>query len=175
MTKVTETVEAPAAGRRATHVASADTRRTFLLAVVRNNGGRVTTSGALHIYAGSPWCTAGRSTARRDLRDLARRAYLTPIDTPRGRYYRAGDDPNPAHPVARGSRQRLLEEIRREGGEWTVGRVKCTWHRLLGTHVLRMACRRFLADLRRDGHLDRHGDGTPRRYYTLRENGGTTR
>lgn len=170
MTSTTEVgANTPATGRKATDV---ETRRTFLLAVVRNNGGRVTTSGALHIYAGSPWRTASRNTARRDLRDLARRAYLVPVDTPTGRFYQVGDDPNPAHPV-RGIWPRMREEIRREGGEWTVGRVKRAVHRITGTHVLRMSCRRILADLHRDGHLERHGDDSPRRYYTLRENGDT--
>jgi hypothetical protein len=150
----------------------AEARRHHLLTAARLTGTPLTTRWALQIYAVSPWPGTARSTARRDLRDLARRAYLVPHDTTTGRAYQLGDDPNPTHP-GRGSRQRLLEEIRREGGEWTVGRLKRTWHRLLGTHILRMACRRYLAGLHRDGHLDRHGDGTPRRFYTYR--GGDTR
>jgi hypothetical protein len=148
----------------------ADTRRQYLLAVVRHSGTTVTTRQALEIYAVSPWRTIGRNAARRDLRDLARRAYLVPHDTETGRVYRLSSDPNPVHPV-RHVRQSLLEVIRGEGGEWTVGRLKRAWHQATGTHVLRMSCRRYLAALHRDGHLHRHGDGTARRYYTLTTTG----
>lgn len=147
-----------------------ETRRTFLLAVVRNKGGLVSTSLALRIYATSPWNGVSRNTARRDLRDLARRAYLVPAEHRGARYYRLSSDPSPAHPM-RGVRKLVLEAIQTEGGEWTTGRTRRTWHQLGGTHVLRMSVRRYLADLHRDGHLDRHGDGTPRRYYTLRQEG----
>ena len=143
-----------------------EARRTFLLAVVQaNGGGPLTTGRALQIYAASPWKDVSRNTARRDLRDLARRAYLVPAEHHGRRYYQLGSDPRPAHP-ARGVRKAVLGAIQTEGGEWTTGRVKRTWHRFTGTHVLRMSVRRYLAALHRDGHLDRHGDGTPRRFYT---------
>lgn len=158
----------PAAGREFT---GAEARRNYLLAVARQTGTPITTGAALQIYAASPWRTIARRTARRDLRDLARRAYLVPHDTESGRVYRLGSDLNPVHP-ARHVRQSVLEVIRTEGGEWTVGRVKPVWHQVTGTHVLRMSIRRFLAALHRDGHLDRHGDGSPRRFYTYRETGG---
>jgi hypothetical protein len=145
---------------------NATDRRMHLLATARMLGPTLTTQRALAIYAASHWRTVGRGTARRDLRDLARRAYLVPHDTTTGRIYRLGSDPNPAHPI-RHVRQSLLEVIRREGGEWTVGRVKRAWRQVTGTHVLRMSCRRYLAALHRDGHLARHGDGTARRFYTL--------
>ena len=145
-----------------------ETRRTFLLTVVRaQGGGPVTTGRALQIYAASPWKGVSRNTARRDLRDLARRAHLVPAEHCGRRFYQLGDDPRPAHP-GRGIRKFVLEAIQAEGGEWTTGRVKQTWRQLLGTHVLRMSVRRYLAALHRDGYLDRHGDGTPRRYYTFR-------
>lgn len=141
-------------------------RRDYLLAALRRFGGPVTTKRALAIYAKSAgWATVGRNTARRDLRDLARRAYLVPAEHRGARYYQLGTDPNPAHP-GRGSRKTLLTVVQAEGGEWTTGRIRHAWRQILGTHVLRMAARRYLADLHRDGHLDRHGDGTPRRYYT---------
>lgn len=149
-------------------------RREYLLAAIRRFGGPVTTKRALNIYAKSgEWATTSRNTARRDLRDLARRAYLVPAEADGRRLYRVGSDPNPAHP-RRGTRPLLLERIQTEGGEWTTGRIKRTWRQLLGTHVLRMAARRFLADLHRDGHLDVHGDDTPHRYYTIRREGGST-
>ncbi|MDX3714369.1 hypothetical protein PV733_36690 [Streptomyces europaeiscabiei] len=166
--------EVPAAGPRpapGSEFTGAEARRNYLLAVARHTGTPLTTGAALQIYAASPWRTIARSAARRDLRDLARRAYLVPHDTETGRVYRLGSDPNPAHPV-RHVRQSVLEAIRREGGEWTVGRVKRAWRQVTGTHVLRMSIRRFLAALHRDGHLDRHGDDTPRRFYTYRETGG---
>ncbi len=141
-------------------------RREYLLAALRHFGGPVTTKRALNIYAKSgEWTTTSRNTARRDLRDLARRAYLVPAEHRGARFYRLGSNPSPAHP-ARGVRKSVLEAIQTEGGEWTTGRVRRTWRRICGTHVLRMAARRYLADLHRDGHLDRHGDGTPRRFYT---------
>lgn len=146
-------------------------RREYLLAAFRNIDGPITTSQALKFYAASPWRTVARGTARRDLRDLARRAYLVPHDTDTGRTYRLSSDRNPMHPV-RGVRQSVLEVIHREGGEWTVGRVKRAWHQVTGTHVLRMSCRRYLAALHRDGHLVRHGDGTARRFYTSNRKGG---
>lgn len=150
-------------------------RREYLLAALRRFGGPITTKRALNIYAKSrEWATTGRNTARRDLRDLARRAYLVPVEHHGRRFYRVGSDLNPAHP-GRGTRKLLLEKIQTEGGEWTTGRIKRTWHQLLGTHVLRMAARRYLANLHRDGHLDIHGDGTPRRYYTPRREGSAAR
>jgi hypothetical protein len=60
----------------------------------------------------------------------------------------------------------LLSVIRREGGEWTVGRAKPVYRRFLRKHTYRATIRRHLARLEADGHLIRHGDGTPRRYYT---------
>lgn len=151
--------------------AGATIRREYLLAVLRHFGGPVTTKRALNIYARSgEWATTGRNTARRDLRDLARRAYLVPAEHRGVRFYRLGSDPSPAHP-ARGARKSVLEAIQAEGGEWTTGRVRRTWHQLIGTHVLRMSVRRYLAALHRDGHLDLHGDGTPRRFYTPRQEG----
>lgn len=144
-----------------------ETRRTFLLAVVRaEGGGPVTTSRALQIYAASPWAGVSRNTARRDLRDLARRAYLVAAEHQGARFYRLGSNPSPRHP-AHGVRKFVTEAIQAEGGEWTTGRVKRTWRGFTGTHVLRMSVRRYLAALHRDGHLDLHGDGTPRRFYTL--------
>jgi DNA-binding IclR family transcriptional regulator len=147
-------------------VTQTTTRRTYLLAVLRNFGGPVTTKRALDIYAKSGvWADVSRNTARRDLRDLARRAYLVPAEDRGAHFYRLGSDPSPRHPAS-GVRKSVLEAIQTEGGEWTTGRVKRTWHRFTGTHVLRMSVRRYLAALHRDGHLDRHGDGTPRRFYT---------
>ena len=149
-----------------------ETRRTFLLAVIQNKGAPVTTSLALRIYAASPWKNVSRNTARRDLRDLARRARLVPAQHRGSRFYRPTHEPYHGHPV-RNTRELALEAIRAEGGEWTTGRMRRTWHQIAGTHVLRASVRRYLADLHRDGHLDRHGDGTARRYYTLRQEGAT--
>lgn len=145
-------------------------RREYLLAAIANAGGTVTTGQALNIYrASAEWAATGRNAARRDLRDLARRAYLVPAEDNGARYYWLGGDPSPRHP-AHGVRKSVLEAIQTEGGEWTTGRVKRTWHQFTGTHVLRMSVRRYLAALHRDGHLELHGDGTPRRYYTLAAN-----
>lgn len=141
-------------------------RRTYLIAVLRHLDETATTKLALQIYADSPWRTTSRNTARRDLRDLARRAHLVSKEVDGARAYSLGAQVRPMHPM-RGSREELRQLILREGGEWTVGRVKRAWRRILGTHVLRMAARRYLANLHRDGYLDRHDDGTSRRFYTL--------
>lgn len=149
----------------ATAAMGVETRRTFLLAAVQDEGSLVTTSLALRIYAASPWKGVSRNTARRDLRDLARRGRLVPAEHQGARAYQLSSDPNCAHPV-RNARQLVLEAIRAEGGEWTTGRTRRAWRQVAGTHVLRMSVRRYLANLHRDGHLERHGDGTPRRFYT---------
>ena len=78
-------------------------------------------------------------------------------------------------PAARGRfewrRQQLLTAIREQGGEWTTGRVKQLYRRHITGHIYRHNIRRDLAALHREGHLSRRGDGTPRRYYTLRQEG----
>ena len=145
------------------------TRRTYLLAVLRNLHETVTTKLALEIYATSPWRTASRNTARRDLRDLARRAYLVPVEIDGARAYTLGVVTDPPHPRRGSLRNQLLAEIQQQGGEWTTGRVKATCRRILGTHFYRPAARHLLVNLHWLGHLDRHGDDTPRRFYTLAE------
>jgi hypothetical protein len=156
-------------------VADIDTRRMYLHDTARNLGVQLTTSKALEIYARSPWPAVSRRMARRDLRDLARRAYLVPVDEAGPRAYNISATLPKAHPFhGRSLRQELLDAIRHEGGEWTAGRARLACHRLLGTHVWRATARRLLANLHRLGHLDRHGDGTPRRFYTLTSTKGGT-
>ncbi|MFF7946965.1 hypothetical protein [Streptomyces griseorubiginosus] len=70
-------------------------------------------------------------------------------------------------------RQNLLDEIRKQGGEWTTGRVKQLYRQYITGHVYRHNIRRDLAHLCAEGYLDRRGNGTPRRYYTLRTEGVT--
>lgn len=65
-------------------------------------------------------------------------------------------------------RQHLLDTIRREGGEWTVGRLKPVCRNFRRSHTYRSTIRRHLARLTAEGHLDRHGVGTPRVFYTYR-------
>jgi len=64
------------------------TRRAYLLAAVTQYGRPVTTQLAEQLMADSPWPTTGRNTARKDLRGLARRGLLSPVDTDQGRVYR---------------------------------------------------------------------------------------
>ncbi|MBT2505118.1 hypothetical protein J7I98_04245 [Streptomyces sp. ISL-98] len=66
----------------------------------------------------------------------------------------------------------LLAVIKRDRGEWTVGRAKPVYRHLLRKHIYRATIRRHLARLEAAGHLTRHGDGTPRRFYTYRKTGG---
>ena len=68
-------------------------------------------------------------------------------------------------------RNNLLAEITEQGGEWTTGRVKQLYRRCLPGHVYRHNIRRDLGHLHEVGHLDRHGHGTARRYYTRRQEG----
>ena len=68
-------------------VAALTTRRAYLLAAVREYGRPVTTQFAEQVMADSPWPTTGRNTARKDLRGLAKRGYLAPVDTDQGRIY----------------------------------------------------------------------------------------
>jgi DeoR/GlpR family transcriptional regulator of sugar metabolism len=71
-------------------------------------------------------------------------------------------------------RQNLLDEIREQGGQWTTGRVKRLYRQRITGHIYRHNIRRDLAHLHDEGHLTRHGDGTPRRYYTLCQEGATS-
>lgn len=66
----------------------------------------------------------------------------------------------------------LLDAIRREGGEWTTGRVKRLYRKHLPTHILRVTMRRDLAALHADGRLTLH-DAPHRRFYTYCTKGGT--
>jgi hypothetical protein len=63
------------------------TRREYLLAAVKEFGRPVTTQLAEELLADSPWPTTGRNTARKDLRGLAKRGHLVPVDTDQGRIY----------------------------------------------------------------------------------------
>jgi hypothetical protein len=69
------------------------TRREYLLAAVTQYGRPVTTQFAEQLMKGSPWPTTGRNTVRKDLRGLAKRGHLMPVDTDQGRIY---------HPTALG-------------------------------------------------------------------------
>ncbi|QJT04403.1 hypothetical protein G9272_32315 [Streptomyces asoensis] len=62
-------------------------RRTYLLAAIQADGQPVTTARAEWLLAASPWPTAGRNTARKDLRALAARGFLAPQDASGRRTY----------------------------------------------------------------------------------------
>jgi DeoR/GlpR family transcriptional regulator of sugar metabolism len=149
-------------------------RRAYLLAIVTHIGTTVITKQAVQIYSGSPWRDTSRSTARRDLRALARSGYLVPMTVGGMRCYGLGEGPGYRRRLREASRQQaLLHVMHAEGGEWTVGRVKAAYRRIVGSHVYRATVRRDLARLHQLGHLDRHGDGTPRRFYTPSTKGGS--
>lgn len=61
--------------------------------------------------------------------------------------------------------QILLDTIRTEQGEWTVGRVKALYRKTVPTHMLRSVIRRHLRRLQAGGHLAVHEEAA-RRYYT---------
>lgn len=66
-------------------------------------------------------------------------------------------------------RERLLEVIRRQGGEWTTGRVM-THYRRTGVAPGRTTARDDLNHLARHGQLDTH-DERDCRVYTLPQSG----
>ncbi|MFJ8538109.1 hypothetical protein [Streptomyces sp. NPDC093591] len=72
-------------------------RRAYLLAAIRTHGRPVTTQLAEQLMTGSPWPTAGRNTARKDLRALARQGHLTAVDIDSRRLYHptTGEDGRP--------------------------------------------------------------------------------
>lgn len=72
-------------------------RRTWLLAAIRALGRPVRTADAEQLLAASPWPTAGRNTARKDLRALAARGGLLPGLADGRRIYRATAH-HPEHP-----------------------------------------------------------------------------
>lgn len=63
------------------------TRRAWLATKVQAEPTPVTTRRAAQLYATSPWATAGRNTARKDLRALAARGVLAAVDTNGRRVY----------------------------------------------------------------------------------------
>lgn len=62
-------------------------RRAYLLAAIRAEGRPVTSQRAASLLAASPWPTAGRNTARKDLRGLARAGLLIAIQLDGRRAY----------------------------------------------------------------------------------------
>ena len=63
------------------------TRRTWLATAVQSEPVPVTTQRAAALLAGSPWASAGRNTARKDLRALCSRGLLAAVDTDGRRAY----------------------------------------------------------------------------------------
>lgn len=63
------------------------TRRVWLASAVQAEPTPVTTQRAAQLLAASPWSTAGRNTARKDLRALAARGVLAAVDTNGRRVY----------------------------------------------------------------------------------------
>lgn len=63
------------------------TRRGWLLAAIQRETAPVTTQRAVQILAASPWASAGRNTARKDLRALAGRGFLIAADVDGRRCY----------------------------------------------------------------------------------------
>lgn len=67
--------------------AAPTSRREYLLAAVKAYGRPITTRLAEELMTDSPWPTAGRNTLRKDLRGLASRGDLVPVETDQGRIY----------------------------------------------------------------------------------------
>ncbi|MGW1463883.1 hypothetical protein ACWCPT_05945 [Streptomyces sp. NPDC002308] len=63
------------------------TRRAWLATAIVAEPGPVTTQQAALLLAGSPWPTAGRNTARKDLRALTARGVLAADDSAGRRTY----------------------------------------------------------------------------------------
>jgi hypothetical protein len=62
-----------------------DNRRDWLLAEIRRTGGVWTVRRVEAVMHASPWPTSKRNTARKDLRALAARGFLTARDDENGR------------------------------------------------------------------------------------------
>jgi len=58
------------------------TRRSYLLAAIQREPSPICTQRAAQLLAASPWPTAGRNTARKDLRALAAAGALCPDSGP---------------------------------------------------------------------------------------------
>ncbi|MER7813854.1 hypothetical protein [Streptomyces sp. NPDC096153] len=106
---------------------------------------------------------------------LVRARYVGPVPSPAAAHIKAELAKLDAAARRRqsGAVQHLLDTIRAEGGEWTVGRAKPVYRAHLGSHTYRTTIRRHLALLHTAGYLHRHGDGTPRRFYTYRPEGAS--
>ncbi|MFB4424853.1 hypothetical protein C5F59_027705 [Streptomyces sp. QL37] len=63
------------------------TRRDWLAEAVQAESTPVTTQRAAALLTGSPWPTAGRNTARKDLRALTARGVLAAVDVDGRRAY----------------------------------------------------------------------------------------
>lgn len=63
------------------------TRRVWLATAVQAEPVPVTTHRAAQLLADSPWASAGRNTARKDLRALASRGLLLAVDADGRRAY----------------------------------------------------------------------------------------
>ncbi|MFJ4837123.1 hypothetical protein [Streptomyces sp. NPDC088746] len=63
------------------------TRRDWLATAIQGTATPVTTQRAAELLAVSPWPTAGRNTARKDLRALAARGVLVAVDANGRRTY----------------------------------------------------------------------------------------
>lgn len=63
------------------------TRRAWLATAIQGTAAPVTTQRAAELLAVSPWPTAGRNTARKDLRALVQRGFLIAADTDGRRTY----------------------------------------------------------------------------------------
>ncbi|MGC5400175.1 hypothetical protein ACPXCP_31100 [Streptomyces sp. DT20] len=63
------------------------TRRAWLATAITAEPAPVTTQRAAALLAGSPWTSAGRNTARKDLRALAARGVLRAVDADGRRTY----------------------------------------------------------------------------------------
>lgn len=63
------------------------TRRAWLATAVQAEAAPVTTHRAAQLLAASPWPTAGRNTARKDLRALAAHGLLLAVDADGRRVY----------------------------------------------------------------------------------------
>lgn len=149
-------------------------RRDSLLALIKAGPRRpITTRRAQDLYSVTPWTGIGRNAARRDLRDLARRGQLLPVNVDGHRAYLLNPKAVDRHPGGpRRPELALLQAIADEGGEWTPGRAKVVLRRAIGTNVYRSVARRFLEDLHRAGLLELHSERPGHCYYTSLIEGG---
>jgi len=151
-------------------------RRDYLLTLIKQGPRQpIATGDVCFLYRTYLRSPLGRTAARRDLRDLARRGHLIPTSVDGRRAYRLNPRTPSRHPVSSKESMRALQlAIATEGGEWTPGRARVVLRRCAGTHIYRSVARDRLERLHREGLVELHSERPGHCYYTSLITDGVT-